>query len=288
MLKATFGASDKPLRIGEFEIPCYVLENDQRVVIQSGLLKALGMSTGGAKKAGTRKIDEFLSNSAIKPFINSELGSRAFQSIEFKTPNGGTTIGYEATILVDICDAVLEAKKKGTLFKSQYHIAERAEMLIRAFAKVGIIALVDEATGYQDVRDRNALYKILEAYISPTLLPWTKRFPDEFYKEMFRLNGWIYDPTSVKRPGVIGTWTNMLIYERLPDGVLEELKNKTPKNKHLHRSLTPDVGHPHLSNQLAAVTAIMRMSPNWRKFKSNFARAFNFGQAEIDFEDDSG
>ena len=286
VLKALYGAPEKPLIVAGFEIPCYVLENEQRVIVQSGLLKALGMSTGGATKAGSRKIDEFIGTSSIKPFISSELEGRVFNAIEFKTPSGTTATGYEAIILVDICDAVLQAKKEGKLLARQQHIAERAETLIRGFARVGIIALIDEATGYQDVRDRNALYKILEAYINPTLLPWTKKFPDEFYKEIFRLNGWAYNPQSVKRPGVIGTWTNQLIYEQLPKGVLEELKNTTPKNVHLHRGLTTDVGHPHLSNQLAAVTAIMRLSPNWRKFISNFAKAFNTGQSEIDFEDE--
>lgn len=283
ILKTIYGATDKPLIIGEFEIPCYVLDNEKRVLVLGGMIKALGMSSGTAGGGGDR-LTSFIEGKAINPFISKELSIMITNPIKFKFPAGNIAYGYEATILVDICDAIIEANKRGALQKQQLHIAERAEQLIRYFAKVGIIALVDEATGYQYVRERNALHKILEAYISPTLLPWTKRFPDEFYKEMFRLNGWDYDPSTVKRPGVIGTWTNKFVYEQLPKGVLDELKTKTPKNHRLHQSLTPDLGHPHLSNQLAAVTAIMRLSPNWRKFVSNFAKAF--GQQEIDFEDE--
>ena len=284
-LKTIAGTPEKPLRIGEFEIQCYVLENEKRVLVQRGLTKALGMSTGGGT-GGAQRIVQFIGSKSINPFISEDLRVRMENPIKFKV--GGTDAhGYEADILVDICDAIIESRKQGQLHKYQEHIADRAETLMRGFARVGIIALIDEATGYQDVRDRNALYKILEAYISPTLLPWTKRFPDEFYKEMFRLNTWPYSPQSVKRPGVIGKWTTQLIYEQLPPGVLDELKSKTPKNSHLHRSLTADVGHPHLSNQLAAVTAIMRMSPTWKKFMSNFARSFKTGgQAEIDFKED--
>jgi len=283
VLKAIAGAADKPLKIGDNEIPCFVLDNEKRVITQRGLIKALGMSTGSG---GDDRVVSFLGQSRFNDFASKELRVMSKSPIKFKLPGGGTAFGYEATILVDICDMIIQAAKAGVLLKQQLHIADRAEVLFRGFAKVGIIALVDEATGYQAIRERNALYKILEAYISPTLLPWAKRFPDEFYKEMFRLNDWPYDPESVKRPGVIGTWTNKLIYEQLPEGVLEELKHKTPKHHKLHQSLTPDVGHPHLSNQLAAVTAIMRLSPNWRKFLANFAKAFNTGQSEIEFPDD--
>ena len=285
VLKAIAGAADKPLIIGEYEIPCFVLENEKRVITQRGLIKALGMSAGTAGK-GADRVVSFISQSRFNAFAPKELRVLSTSPIKFKGPGGAIAFGYDATIIVDICDMVIQAAKAGVLMKQQLHIAERAEVLFRGFAKTGIIALVDEATGYQDIRERNALMKILQAYISPTLLPWTKRFPDEFYREMFRLNGWAYDPESVKRPIVIGKWTNQLIYEQLPEGVLEELKHKTPKHHRLHQSLTPDVGHPHLSNQLAAVTAIMRLSSNWRKFMANFAKAFNTGQTEFDFPEE--
>jgi len=95
---------------------------------------------------------------------------------------------------------------------------------MRGFARVGIIALVDQATGYQEVRDRNELRRILEAYIEPELLPYTKKFPDEYYKQLFRLQGRLYSPLSVKSPKLL---CPDLIYDRLPPGVKEELqKNK--------------------------------------------------------------
>lgn len=289
VLKATFGAADKPLKIGNIEIPCYVLEDGKRVIVQRGLLSALGIIQGGRtdkykQYGGAARLASFLDQNGLKSFADNGLG--VLQEPIIFSINRTIHHGYEATVLQDIVKAISKAYLKGELPKRYTEIGKNAEILYDAFAKIGIIALVDEVTGYQEVRERNALYKILEAYISPTLLPWTKKFPDEFYKEMFRLNNWPYDPGSVKRPGVIGTWTNQLIYEQLPNGVLEELRNKTPKYTHLHRSLTTDVGHPHLSNQLAAVTAIMRLSPNWRKFMSNFAKAFNIGQTEIDFPDE--
>ena len=289
ILKAVYGSPEKPLRLGEFKIPCYVLDNEKRVLSQTELVRALGMGRGGSSKGGGDRLVNFLSGKAINPFISKELTSVTNEPLKFKREGKGAIVyGYEATVLADICEAVLKAREQGQLQKQQYHIADRCEQLVRGFARVGIIALVDEATGYQYVRDRDELHKILTAYISPELMSWTKRFPDEFYKEIFRLNGWQYNPMTPKRPSVVGTWTNKLIYEQLPPGVLEELKKQTPKDskgrrKHrLHQRLTEEIGNPHLERQLAAVMPIMRLSTTWRKFKENFAKAFKTGQQNLE------
>lgn len=198
--------------------------------------------------------------------------------------------GYEATVLVDLCDLVLEARKHGVKFtERQTEIAHQCEILIRSFAKVGIIALIDEATGYQYIREKDELQKILKAYIAPELLPWQKRFPDEFYKEIFRLNNWNFTVKGIKqRPGVVGTWTKQLVYNQLPKGVLKELYIKTPKSattgkltKRLHQSLTMDIGNPHLEKQLISVITLMNVSNDW----DDFIRLYNkkFGQQEIEF-----
>lgn len=183
-------------------------------------------------------------------------------------------------MLADICDAVLEARRHGVLQKQQLHIADKCEVLLRGFARVGIIALVDEVTGYQEIRNRNELHKILEAYIAKELLPWTKMFPDEFYQEMFRLRGWDFKPNSVKKPVLVGKLTNSIVYSRLPSGVLVELRVKTPRYEngklkhHFHRLLTPNIGHPHLERHLSATTALMRASKCWDSFLELMNRAF--------------
>ena len=42
--KATHGSRDSPLRIGDIEIPCYVLSDGRRVLVQKSLVAALGMT----------------------------------------------------------------------------------------------------------------------------------------------------------------------------------------------------------------------------------------------------
>jgi hypothetical protein len=158
------------------------------------------------------------------------LGVRANSPIRFIPPQGGNPAhGYEATILPDICAVIIEAKLLGKLRRDLEHIAERAAILQHGFATVGIIALVDEATGYQDLRARDALAHILEKFVAKELRPWVKTFPADFYREIFRLNGWEYSE-NCGRPSVLGHWTNNIVYKRLAPGVLEELRRLTPRD----------------------------------------------------------
>lgn len=240
----------------------------------------MNMAQGGSMVRGMNRFELFTARERIKPFVINELADRIRSPIIFITPTGGRAYGYEAETLVELCEAVLSARAAGVLQKQQLAIAQQCELIMRGLARVGIVALVDEATGFQEVRKRDALHKILEAYISPDLLPWAQRFPNSFYEEMFRLHGWAYDPESVKRPGVVGKFTNQFIYEQLPSGVIDELRQKNPKDdlgrrraRH-HQFLTEDVGHPHLQKQITKTVTLMQASDNWSMFKRLFARVF--------------
>ncbi len=96
--------------------------------------------------------------------------------------------------------------------------------------------------------------------------PWVNTFPDEFYEQLFKLKGWQYKPLSVKRPQVVGTITNDIIYERLERGVLDELKKRTPKDEkgrrkhHFHRLLTDNIGNPKLREHISNIIILMKAS----------------------------
>lgn len=287
-LKVTHGSDDNPLRIGSIELPCYVLENGTRILSQTGLISGLGMSRGGPKDAGDR-LAIFLGGKAISPFISSELALSSANPIRFKNPSGGgTAYGYPATVLADICDAILEARNAGVLQKQQEHIAQQAEILVRGFARVGIIALVDEATGYQADRARDALARILEDFVARELRPWVKTFPVEYYRQIYRLNGWEFDEEGGAYYGVVGHWTNNIIYKRLAPGVWEELNRITPrydcgKLKHrLFQRLTEGIGHPKLREHMASIIMLMKYSPDWRVFMSRLDKELpQFGSSHL-------
>ncbi|MEL5367319.1 P63C domain-containing protein, partial [Serratia nevei] len=87
-------------------------------------------------------------------------------------------------------DVYLQAREAGVITRSnQLDTARKAEILVRSLAKVRIIALVDEATGYQELRPRDALQAFLDKVISKELAAWAKKFPDEFYENIYKLRG---------------------------------------------------------------------------------------------------
>ncbi|OAV70480.1 P63C domain protein [Bacteroidales bacterium Barb6] len=257
ILKAKYGSDKTPLKLGELEIPCYVLEDGTRVFSGRSIQKVLDSS-----KPGNSWLPSFFKKSLVFNRIYGGENSfidRINNPIKFSRIDAGgsqsATNGYEVTLLIDICSAIIDANRGGE-FEEQ-NMVTNADIIIRSVAKVGIIALVDEATGYQYDREKHELQRILKAYIAEELLPWQKRFPDIYYKELFRLNGWEFTITGIKkRPGVIGAWTNKLIYEQLPKGVLEELKSKIPKSEsgnktaRYHQFLTLDMGEPNLTAQI--------------------------------------
>ncbi|MEK7993280.1 MAG: P63C domain-containing protein [Planctomycetota bacterium] len=282
------------LRIGEREIPCSVLDNGVRVFSTRGIHRALGSKTKGgrgrdaqasaAEASGAPLLPTFLASPALKPFIPNDLMVPLISPLQYRPKHGGrTAFGYDAILLPRICEVILDADKQGALKpgkSGQNPLADMAGILIRAFARVGVIALVDEATGYQQDRARDELNRILEAYISKELLQWTRRFPDEFFKQVYRLHDWEYKEGSVKSPRYLGKIINRTVYEPMPPGVLDELRRVNPKTEsgyrkyQHHRFLTPDTGHPHLDKQIVAVTTLMRVADSKDRFWELFERAF--------------
>lgn len=263
------------LVIGDLNIACAVLEDKRRVLAERHVIAALGGKRGGSHWLRRQKgnpLPVYASAGNLEPFISPSLRIALSQPVRYRS-GGSVANGVEATLLPEICDVWLKARQAGVLLDSQQNIAQQAEIVMRGLAHVGIIALVDEATGYQEVRDRDELNKILSAFIAKELLPWAKRFPDEFYQEMFRLRDWSYRPMSPKRPRLVGKLTNEIVYEKLPPGVLDELRSRNPiikdgRRRHAHHQfLTEDIGHPALEKHIAIVTALMRASSNWGSFK---------------------
>src|SRR5690606_8202799 len=149
------------LRIGNLELPCYVLDDERRVLSAASVQGSMGIAQGGSMKKGMSRLELFISGKIISPFISNDLRERVQNPILFRTPANGKAYGYDALVRAELCEAVLEARQAGVLQAQQKPIARQAEILIRGFARVGIVALVDEATGYERVRKRGELNKIL-------------------------------------------------------------------------------------------------------------------------------
>lgn len=288
------------LELGEAKIPCAVLSDGRRVLTESGITYAILGERSGASKRLKRASQEagallplFIAPGQLKPFIDSALMDGPLQPIHYQDGRRNVT-GYDARILRAVCEIWLRAREAKALQKQQLDKAQRAETLIRALADVGLIALVDEATGYQEKRDRDDLHKLLSVYLVEERLAWAKRFPDEFYKQVYRLNGWPWPVGKAKTP-YLGHITNDVVYDRLPEGVLPKLRELNPTQddtkrrrfKH-HQFLSKEIGQPDLRDHILQILPIMRISKDWKAFKRHLDIAFpkNGGQTAMDLGED--
>jgi hypothetical protein len=272
------------LIIGGRTLSCAVLENGTRLLTQETFLTAIGRA--GKAKGGTGSqalaagVPPFLAADNLQPFIPDELRQSAVP-IPFRNDRGARGFGYNALLLPQVCDVYLSARANRRLPKGQLHIADACEILVRGLARVGIIALVDEATGYQAQRAQDELRQILTHYIAEELQPWIRTFPDEFFRQVYRLHGWEYKPGTAKRTPFVGKLINKYIYEQLPPGVLDELRRRNPVTEKGYRRykhfqmLTVDTGHPHLDKQIMVTTTLMRVAASKEEFIDLFDRAFS-------------
>lgn len=271
------------ITIGSVKLPCAVLDDGRHLLTQRGFFDAIGRvgKSSGNRGGTTSGLPVFLQSKKLSPFITDEL-RKASAPVKFRIQtekNASNALGYSAELLPLTCHVFIEAYNAGVLNNKQIHIAQTCISLAKGFAIVGIIALIDEATGYQEIRDRRALEQILDRYLRKEYAAWAKRFPDEFYRQIFRLRGWQWNGMHVKRPGIVANYTNDLIYSRLAPGVLAELEKLNPledgrrKVKH-HQFLTPDVGHPALQAHLQGVMALLRASTSWEGAKRMVQRAY--------------
>ncbi|MDB5437701.1 MAG: hypothetical protein JWM33_128 [Caulobacteraceae bacterium] len=265
------------LIIGSLRIPCAVLEDETRVLTQEGFLTAIGRAgkAKGGEGAGVDGKPAFLRAKNLEPFISNELLAST-TPVEFVPLRGpgyqGKAFGYRARLLPDVCWVYQDAQAAGKLLANQEHIGRASRDFLKALTNHAIDDLVDLATGFEDMRKRRAINKIIDQYVEKTARPWVKMFDLGFYRHIYRLNGWAFDPENTARPGVIGIWTND-IYERLAPGVRDALHSRVKRNdkgrptQKLTQLLTPEEGKPALERLLEGVILLMRMSATWQEFK---------------------
>ena len=275
-------------------IPCAVITVEGevvRLVSERELVKSLGGKRGGSHwrraraDAEAANLPPILSASNLREFISQELREGLTSRYMYKVGRGGVAHGLRGELYPMICDVFLKARDARKLLPSQENIAQTADILMRALAHTGIIALIDEATGYQNKRPVDALARILEAFIAKELQPYIPTFPGDYYEHLFRLRGLDYRFDTVKRPQYFGCLTNDIVYKRLAPNVLSELKKIVrrnepgrPTHKYFQR-LTGNLGYPKLREHLGAVVATMKLSNTYEDFIEKLDRiAPRYGQ----------
>jgi hypothetical protein len=261
-----------PLKIGSLELECHVLSDHRRVLTQREVVKAVS----GGRESGN--LQRYLDRN---PLTRSDFESGPV--IQFQIPGSPTVAsGYEATLLVEICDKYLQAREQGLLKKSQLRLAAQAEIIMRACAKVGIIALIDEATGFQKLRAERALQIKLQAFIAEDLQEWALMFPEKFWLELARLEGIRYSPRS--RPLRWGKYVMMFVYDAIDKDVGKELRKKNPNPHFLknHHQWLLKFGRDQVHDQIERVHTIMKLCDDMESFKHKFAKVFHKDRDQLE------
>jgi len=286
MTSLTKALKDGSIDLKFTQIPCAVLKDGTRLITTTGVTKALGKAnTSGGKSSGIDKIPPFLNILSLKPFITEDLAS-SLSPIEFQMKNGGRAFGYKAEALPKICEVFLKARDAGVLFGRQLDHAATADLIMRSLAHIGIISLIDEATGYQEFRDKTALQAILDKYLTAESAKWAKTFPDEFYLGIFKLKKWNPSKELRHKPQAIANYTKDLVYKRLAPELLESLEEKNPisengrRKKCHHQFLSREHGLSHLKGHLFMLQKLMCCSSDWEDFMKKVNDLLPYSQTE--------
>lgn len=284
------------LPIGDIELDCAVLEDGTRVLSERAVHRAFGSKRGGShwkrmkENEGGANLPSFLSANNLAPFISPTLAADLVEPLRYRVSAGGSIAnGIKAERLPEICGVWLAARRGDDLHPSQEHLAKQAEVLMEAFAKVGIIALIDEATGYQLDRKHDALRLLLNKYIADGLQNWLHTFPDTFFAELDRLYG--NPKTSPRsRPQYYGRFINKYVYDPIENGYVKaelDKLNITDAGKckaRFHQWLTED-GRAILIRQIGRVEAIMEMCDDIDHFKTVAAKQRSISVAPYLFDE---
>jgi hypothetical protein len=265
------------LDVAGVEIPCYVLGDGRRVISRTGALHFLA---GGGQGGGN--LESYLRVESLKTFLPSDLDH---QFIDIAIPNvvNKDVKALSASAFIDICRAYARARDTQALqTERQVEIAIRASMALGAFAKTGIEAAIDEATGYQYERADDAIRVKLKLYLEDEMRPWDRTFPDELWVQFGRLTRW-RGPIN-ERPKYWGKLVMELVYEYLDADVCAWLRANAPAPRHgqnYHQWLSSQYGLRKLIEHIWMLIGMASVCHDMRELRQRMAE--KFGREGVQF-----
>ncbi|MFP5389641.1 MAG: P63C domain-containing protein [Thermoleophilia bacterium] len=263
------------LQIGDNELPCYVLDDGRRVISRTGATNSLTGRGGG-------NLESYIGVEALRGFMPEDF---ADQMIEFTLEGvtNKTVRGITAESFLDICKAYMRALNAGALqSERQMEIAVHAGIFTAACATTGLIALIDEATGYQYDRAEDALRLKMRVFIEEEMRQWEKTFPDQLWVEFGRLTNWKGAVNS--RPKYWGKLVMELIYDYLDADVATWLRENAPeprKGQNYHQWLSSQYGLKRLTEHIWMVIGMAATCQSLPELRQRLAE--RFGKHPVQF-----
>lgn len=267
------------LPIGDIKVDCYVLKDGRRLIHKRAMARALGL-----KSEGGNALMKTLGGKTLSPLMPASVRDKIDNPIVFTPLSGDPAHGYEATVLIDLCDALIDAEPE--LLPSQKFLARQAEIIIRAAAKVGIVALIDEATGFIADKRREEYREIWQECIRDEARKWEAReFPDDLFDIFYKTYGLKRtNPDTTQHPKFFAKLIRKYIYEPLLNSngaILEILDEKNPvvyanggRRYKMWQFLTDEIGLPAIRAQIWQFVGIGKGAKNKHQLTSRFYESF--------------
>jgi hypothetical protein len=269
------------LVIGDRELEVYVLEDGRRLLHKRVMGHALGL-----KSAGGNAFMKMISSQGVRSQLTEELVEKIEKPVIFRAFNGDLAHGYEAAVLIEVCEALIKARESDTLTKRQLFLAIQSEIILRAAAKLGIIALIDEATGYSDNKRKDEYRQLFQEFLRDEFAQWERpEFPDKFFDMIYKLyNLKRKNPDSSKHPQFFGKFIRKYVYYPLANShgaILEQLDERNPvvyesggRRYRMWQFLSEKVGLPALRAHMWQTIGIGLVVNDAIGFDKAFYRAF--------------
>jgi hypothetical protein len=269
------------LKIGDRELDVYVLEDGRRLFHKRVMGHALGL-----KSQGGNAFLKMISGQTIRSEIEEDLISKIENPVIFKGFRGDPVHGYEASVLIEVCEALIRVRDKGELTTRQRFLAIQAEFILRSAAKLGIIALIDEATGYSDNKRKDEYRQLFQEFLRDEFAQWEQdEYPEKFFDMIYRLYGLKRkNPDSTKHPQFFGKFIRKYVYYPLANSygaILEQLDQRNPvvyvnggRRYKMYQFLSEKVGLPALRAHLWQTIGIGSIMSDADNFERAFYKAF--------------
>ena len=265
------------------DVECYVLNdpNKTAVISQTGMGSALGLSKRG------NAMPRFLASKAMAETVSAHLREKLSQPLVFQwQPSGALPVhGFDATLLVDVCRAVIDAESRGLLDRQQVGVAKQAHIILGASAKAGIKGLVYALSGYNPTAQE--VIEAFKIYVQEEAKKYESEFPLELYQQWYRL----YEIPVLERgrPWQFKHLTVKHIYYPLAQSsgrILDLLRALRAqggnRQKKLFFQFLNDVGARALRIQLGRVLEMCESSRNRAAYERKIVERFG-GQQELEF-----
>lgn len=260
------------------QVDCYVLADGRRVISQRGAVRGLTQKPGETSGREGGNLAAY-----VERLPNGLALLEAGAEIRFQGPTG-PAIGRDAEWFVDVLAAYADAADAGLLHHTQAHLAVNANRILRSLAKVGIVALIDEASGYQSVRKEGVLAALFARVFPVKPQPWDAMFQPSLVKALASLDGYVWN--GGPHPRHLAS-TNKKIYVGFLGGeVAAELRRRNPDARfghNLHQDLSDDVRDAFRSH-LDLVEVVAKQSRSKNDFWNRMERQFGGAMLQLDLD----